>query len=69
MVKLSARLREERLSARILLQVHDEIILESPLEECERVARLVRDVMEHVMDEDIPLKVHCEIGDSWGAFH
>lgn len=69
MVRLSARLREERLSARILLQVHDEIILESPLEECERVARLVRDVMEHVMDEAIPLKVHCEIGDSWGAFH
>jgi DNA polymerase-1 len=69
MVKLSARLREERLGARILLQVHDEIILESPADECEKALRLVEDVMEHVTDLDIPLKVHCEIGDSWGAFH
>ncbi len=69
MVKLSARLRDERLASRILLQVHDEIILESPLEECERAARCVQDVMEHVVEEDIPLKVHCETGDSWGAFH
>jgi DNA polymerase-1 len=69
MVKLSTKLREECLAARILLQVHDEIILESPLEQCERAARLVQEVMEHVVDVDIPLKVHCEVGDSWGAFH
>jgi len=69
MVKLSRRLREEKLATRILLQVHDEIILESPAEESERAARLVQDVMEHVVDEQIPLKVHCEIGDSWGEFH
>ena len=69
MVKLSSRLREERLGARILLQVHDEIILESPAQECEKALHVVEDVMEHVLDQDIPLKVHCEIGDSWGAFH
>ncbi len=69
MVKLSGRLREEKLATRILLQVHDEIILESPAEESERAARLVQDVMEHAVDEEIPLKVHCEIGDSWGEFH
>ncbi len=69
MVKLAARLREGRLGARILLQVHDEIILESPVEEAEKTLRVVEDVMEHVVDQDIPLKVHCEIGDSWGAFH
>jgi len=69
MVKLSARLREDRLAARILLQVHDEIILESPAEECQKALGVVEEVMEHVVEEDIPLKVHCEIGDSWGAFH
>jgi len=69
MVKLSARLAREKLATRILLQVHDEIILESPVEESEGAARLVKDVMEHVVDEPIPLKVHCEIGDSWGDFH
>jgi DNA polymerase-1 len=69
MVKLSARLRREGLGARILLQVHDEIILESPAEECDKALGVVEEVMEHVVDQDIPLKVHCEIGDSWGAFH
>ncbi|HUI70108.1 MAG TPA: DNA polymerase, partial [Spirochaetia bacterium] len=69
MVKLSARLREERLATRILLQVHDEIILESPVAESDKALHLVEDIMEHVVEEDIPLKVHCEIGDSWGAFH
>jgi DNA polymerase I len=69
MVKLSTRLRREQLHARILLQVHDEIILESPAEECEKALRVVEEVMEHVIDQDIPLKVHCEVGDSWGAFH
>jgi len=69
MVKLSARLRQERLAARILLQVHDEIIMECPVEECQKALRVVEDVMEHVVEQDIPLKVHCETGDSWGAFH
>ena len=69
MVKLNEKLRSGNMSARILLQVHDEIILECPAEESESASRLVKDVMEHVVEEDIPLSVHCEIGDSWGAFH
>ena len=69
MVKLNEKLRSGGMSARILLQVHDEIILECPAEESESASRLVKDVMEHVVEEDIPLSVHCEIGDSWGAFH
>jgi DNA polymerase-1 len=69
MVKLHRRLHEEALTARILLQVHDEIILEAPEEEVGRVAALVREVMEKVTEHPIPLKVLCETGDSWGAFH
>jgi DNA polymerase-1 len=69
MVRLFHRLKEEKLTARILLQVHDEIILEAPDEEEDRVVRIVREVMESVPGHAIPLKVHCETGESWGAFH
>ncbi len=69
MIRLYRRLAEEKLSARVLLQVHDEIILEAPEEEAEAAVAVVRDVMEHVTDQEIPLKVQCEVGGSWGAFH
>ena len=69
MVRLYHRLKEEHLSARILLQVHDEIILEVPAHEAARVEGIARDTMEHVVAQGIPLKVQCETGDSWGAFH
>jgi len=69
MVKLFHRLQAEGLKARILLQVHDEIILEAPEEETARAERCVREVMESVTAHAIPLKVQCESGESWGAFH
>ena len=69
MVRLFRRLAAEKLSTRILLQVHDEIILEAPAEEVSAVERIVREVMEHVTEQPIPLKVQCESGESWGAFH
>ncbi len=69
MVKLHHRLKQEKLASRILLQVHDEIILEVPEEERERAARIVKEIMEGASGHDIPLKVHCETGESWGAFH
>jgi DNA polymerase-1 len=55
--------------SRILLQVHDEIILECPAEEAAEASRLVAEVMTGVTDRPIPLAVTCETGDSWGAFH
>jgi DNA polymerase-1 len=69
MVKLYHRLKQEKLSSRILLQVHDEIILEAPEEEVERASRIVQEIMESASGHAIPLKVHCETGESWGAFH
>jgi DNA polymerase-1 len=69
MVNLHRRLAQERPGARILLQVHDEIILEVPEDEAEDTARIVKEVMETVTSHDIPLRVHVEAGESWGAFH
>ena len=70
MVNLHRRLAKERPAARILLQVHDEIILEAPEEEAAETARIVKEVMETaVTPHNIPLKVQVETGESWGAFH
>jgi DNA polymerase I len=69
MVRLYRRLAEQKLAARVLLQVHDEIILEAPMEETAAVEKIVHQEMEHVTEHAIPLAVHCETGDSWGEFH
>ncbi|MDR2343802.1 MAG: DNA polymerase I [Spirochaetaceae bacterium] len=54
---------------RMLLQVHDELILEGPEAEAEATARLVRDVMEKAADLAVPLRVSVETGKRWGDFH
>ncbi|NNU83267.1 DNA polymerase I [Geobacillus sp. BMUD] len=65
MIDLHARLKEERLQARLLLQVHDELILEAPKEEIERLCRLVPEVMEQAVALRVPLKVDYHYGPTW----
>jgi DNA polymerase-1 len=66
MIDLHRRLREERLATRLLLQVHDELVLEVPDEELEKVTALVLDTMENVHPLEVPLKVDLKCGSSWG---
>jgi DNA polymerase-1 len=56
-------------STRLLLQVHDELILECPKEYAQRSAVLVRTIMENAVTLSIPLRVGVEIGQRWGDFH
>ncbi len=65
MVRLHSRLQEEGLRSRMLLQVHDELVLETPHEERRQAAALVREVMESAYTLDVPLKVDIEIGPDW----
>ncbi|MCB0157540.1 MAG: hypothetical protein KDD83_05380, partial [Caldilineaceae bacterium] len=65
MIRLHQRLRTDDLHARMLLQVHDELVLEVPPDEVETVAALVRDVMEHAYTLDVPLKADVETGPNW----
>lgn len=65
MVRLHAALRERKLQARMLLQVHDELVLELPPEERDEVVELVRDVMCGAYKLAVPLKVDVEIGPNW----
>ena len=69
MIRLHAALKEEGLSAKILLTVHDELVLEAPHEEAERVAQLTREVMEGAAELSVPLKVEVGVGASWAEIH
>jgi DNA polymerase-1 len=55
------------LAAKLILQVHDELIVESPPEEIERVSALVRAAMEGVARLNVPLKVDLCVGRDWNA--
>ncbi|MBN8208570.1 DNA polymerase I [Bacillus sp. NTK071] len=65
MVQMDTRLKEENLQARMLLQVHDELIFEAPEEEIETLKRIVPEVMESAIKLDVPLKVDYEYGSTW----
>ena len=65
MVRLSQALRERRLRSRLILQVHDELILEAPSQEREPLVGLVRDVMERAIDLSVPLRVVVKTGPNW----
>ncbi|RME71887.1 MAG: DNA polymerase I, partial [Chloroflexi bacterium] len=65
MINLHRRLREEGYHSRILLQVHDELVLEAPEAEVHPVAALTREVMANAYRLRVPLKVDVEIGQNW----
>ncbi len=65
MIDLHARLKEEGLKATMLMQVHDELILEAPKEEVDALIELVSDVMEHTVSLEVPLKVDYTYGENW----
>lgn len=67
MVKLHRALRERHLGSKMILQVHDELVLEGPQGEANEVIELVREVMESAYPLDIPLRVEVNAGQSWGA--
>lgn len=65
MIAVHARLRSERLAAKMLLQIHDELIFEAPPEELDAVARLVAEEMSGVMSLAVPINVDVSIGSNW----
>lgn len=65
MVEVEKRLDSDGLVSRMLLQVHDELVLETTSDELKRVARLVRTAMENVYTLDVPLVADVKIGSNW----
>jgi DNA polymerase-1 len=69
MLKLDQALTDQQSPAKLLLQVHDELILECPQQDAPATAKLVREVMENAVKLKAPLRVSVEIGKRWGDFH
>ena len=65
MIRIDQELRERKLRSRMLLQVHDELVLEAPPEESEEVRELVKREMETVRRLDVPLVVDTGVGPNW----
>ena len=65
MLHVDGRLRREGLEARLVLQVHDELIVECPEGEAEQVQRLLAEEMEHVAELAVPLTAEAHAGKSW----
>ncbi len=65
MARVSRRLEEEGFAAHMILQVHDELDFECPIDEVERLTAMVRDVMEHVVDLRVPLIAEASTGITW----
>ena len=69
MVAVYRRLKAEKLEARLILQVHDELIVECPEEEAARVCEILSYEMEHVAALAVPLTAEAHVGHSWAEAH
>jgi DNA polymerase I len=70
MIRIPDALADNKLKARMLLQVHDELIFEVPKDEVERTAQVVKKVMAGAAHlDDVPLVVDTGVGDNWDEAH
>jgi len=69
MVNIAHLLTKKKLAARLIMQVHDELVLESPVKEKEAVMQLVKKEMEEVIKLKVPLKVEIAAGKNWDEAH
>jgi DNA polymerase-1 len=65
MLKVEEALRRDNLKTRLIMQVHDELLLEAPIEEVEKVKEIVRREMERAVALDVPLLVEIGAGENW----
>mgnify|MGYP003759977037 CR=1 FL=1 len=65
MVKVYQELRKRKLKSRLILQIHDELIIETHKDEVDEVKELLKNIMEKAIELDVPLLVDLEVGASW----
>lgn len=69
MVNVANRLKKEKLEGKLILQVHDELIVECPEKEAETVSKLLAEEMENVIHLSVPLSVEVKTGHTWHEAH
>jgi len=69
MVRVSRKLQEGGYKARLILQVHDELVVECPLTEADEVSALIQQTMESVVQLSVPLVAEVSRGKDWESAH
>ena len=69
MIRVDERLRREGLRSRLILQIHDELLVETAKEEEDRVKQILTEEMKHAADLAVPLEIGMETGDNWYDAH
>ncbi|WP_294208740.1 DNA polymerase I [uncultured Chryseobacterium sp.] len=69
MIRIQKELEKEKLKTRMLLQVHDELVFESPLDEVEVATNIIKMEMENAIETQVPLLVEVGVGDNWLEAH
>ncbi len=65
MIRLHHAFKQQHMRTRMILQVHDELVFEVPVEELERAKRMIKAIMEGVEKLDVPIKVELKVGKNW----
>ena len=65
MIKVFKELQKRNLKTKIVLQVHDEMMLETPIEEKDEVKKILREAMENAVELDVPLVVEISEAENW----
>ncbi len=69
MIRIQEKIRSEKLQSRMLLQVHDELVFDIYKPELEHMKKIVKDAMEHVRKQEVPLIIETGIGKNWLEAH
>jgi len=69
MIRIDRHLKERGFKAKMIIQVHDELVVEAPENEVEEVEKIIKEAMEGVMELTVPLKVSVARGKNWGEIH
>ena len=69
MINAHKSLKESKLKAQLTLQVHDELIVDTPKKETDKVVELLTKSMQEAADLDVPLEIDIGIGNNWDQAH
>lgn len=65
MVKIVTVFETKKLEAKLIMQVHDELVVECPDTEIEEVTKILHEIMEHIVEWDIPMAIEVGTGKNW----
>ncbi len=65
MIRVNQRLKDQKMKSRLVLQVHDELLIEAYEPELDEVQNILKEEMEHAAELKVPLEIDMHTGDNW----